>query len=260
MSVFVMSWVWKNGPTEPTDRLVLLAIADHADDHGRAYPSMSGIAEKACVTERGARGIVRRLEASGWISTKVGGGRGGKSHYTVIMDENPERETRNAKPGNRNPERETRKLTTVNPEADDTKPGTRVPPNHQGTIKEPSKTRVKPVDVLCEVLSPQVAQDFIDHRKAIRKPLTAKAAQLIVGRLTGCPDPDAVANTSIMNGWQGVFPENGQIARGGSPSRPSPDRRRAIEEQRRKREDFLASRDPLDGLPEWMTNGKGQKA
>ena len=57
MSVEAMAWVWKNGPNDPTERLVLLAIADHADDHGWCYPSMIGIATKACVTERGARGI-----------------------------------------------------------------------------------------------------------------------------------------------------------------------------------------------------------
>lgn len=140
MSVEAMAWVWKNGPNDPTERLVLLAIADHADDHGWCYPSMIGIATKACVTERGARGIVRRLEAGGWIAVKVGGGRGGKSRYCVLMVKNPERETRNDVPVNENPERETRNVATLNPERGDTKPGTRVPPNHQGTIKEPSTT------------------------------------------------------------------------------------------------------------------------
>ena len=114
MSVEAMAWVWKNGPNDPTERLVLLAIADHADDHGWCYPSMIGIATKACVTERGARGIVRRLEAGGWIAVKVGGGRGGKSRYCVLMVKNPERETRN--------------VATLNPE-----------PGFRRTIKEPSR-------------------------------------------------------------------------------------------------------------------------
>ncbi|WP_191569082.1 helix-turn-helix domain-containing protein [Paracoccus yeei] len=140
MSVEAMAWVWKNGPADPTERLVLLAIADHADDHGWCYPSMAGIAAKACVTERGARGIVRRLEAGGWVTVKVGGGRGGKSKYCVLMGRNPERETGNVIPGKINPERETGNVATQNPERGDTKPGTSVPPNHQGTIKEPSTT------------------------------------------------------------------------------------------------------------------------
>jgi hypothetical protein len=97
------------------------------------------------MTERGARGVIRRLEVGGWVSTVVGGGRGGKSRYTVLM-ENPEQqagiagETRNDKPGIANPEyRETRNVTTLNPERGDTKPGTCVPPNHHRTINEPSE-------------------------------------------------------------------------------------------------------------------------
>lgn len=141
MSVEAMAWVWKHGPKDPNARLVLLAIADHADDDGRCYPSMIGIASKACVTERGARGIVRRLEADGWLETKVGGGRGGKSQYRVLMVKKPEPVSGNVIPGMEKPEAETGNTKTQNPEAGDTKPGTPVPPNHQGTINNHQQTR-----------------------------------------------------------------------------------------------------------------------
>ena len=132
MSIDVTRWVWQNGPKDPTERMVLLAIADHCNGAGEAYPSMIGIATKACLTERGARNVVRRLEAGGWLETRVGGGRGGKSNYRVLMRQNPEPQTGNVKPG------------TTNPEPDDTKPGTsqhktrnqrsaEPPRNHQGT-------------------------------------------------------------------------------------------------------------------------------
>lgn len=204
MSISVMSWVWANGPADASMRLVLLAIADHADDKGVAYPSMAGIAAKSCVTERGARGIVRRLEDAGWLKTRVGGGRGGKSVYTVVMHRNTEQETGNEKPGITNTEPETRNVATQNPERGDTKPGTSVPPNHHRTIKEPSnKIRAS----LCEVLSEEAADDFIAHRKAKRAKLTERAADLIAKSLRGHPDPDAVVAASIMNGWTGVFPD-----------------------------------------------------
>ena len=204
MSVRVMQWVWENGPSDPTERLVLLAVADYADDFGGCYPSMAGIAGKACVTERGARGIIRRLEQGGWITTKVGGGRGGKSQYRVNMRQNQEAETRNEKPGMRNPEAETRNVEALNPERDCTKPGTSVPPNRQGTIKEPSVIRA----TLCEVVSEDVADGFIAHRKAKRSKLTEQAASLIAKKLRGNPDADAVVLRSIENGWTGVFPES----------------------------------------------------
>lgn len=93
MSIKVMNWVWENGPPDPTQRLVLLAIADHADDCGRAFPSMARIAAKSCVTERGARGIVRRLEDGGWVETQIGAG-AAASRCTASSCK-----TRNQKPG-----------------------------------------------------------------------------------------------------------------------------------------------------------------
>lgn len=200
MSIKVMSWVWENGPNDPTERLVLLALADFADDHGSCYPSMIGIGQKACVTERGARGIVRRLEADGWLKVAIGGGRGGKSQYQILM----------RKPGTTNPETETR--NEENPERDDTKPGTSLHKTRNQRSAEPSRTIKEPSDsvcaVLCEVLSKETADAFIAHRKAMKSKLTDQAARLIVKRLRGIPNPDAVAEQSIMNGWKGVFPDH----------------------------------------------------
>jgi hypothetical protein len=126
-----MSWVWKNGPENGTERMLLLALADHCDDAGHAYPSMAGLAQKACVTERGARQIMRRLEADGWVKTRIGGGRGGKSQYHILM-ENPERQTGNEKPG------------MPNPEPESAKPGTPLPETRNGGSPEPSVTIIEP--------------------------------------------------------------------------------------------------------------------
>jgi uncharacterized protein YdaU (DUF1376 family) len=64
-----------------------------------------------------------------------------------------------------------------------------------------------PFEILTEVVSPEVASDFLAHRKAMRKPVTARAAKLIAKKIRDHPNPDAVLNESIANGWQGVFPE-----------------------------------------------------
>jgi uncharacterized protein YdaU (DUF1376 family) len=64
-----------------------------------------------------------------------------------------------------------------------------------------------PFEILTDVVSPEVASDFLAHRKAMRKPVTARAAKLITKKIRDHPDADAVLNESIANGWQGVFPE-----------------------------------------------------
>ena len=213
MSVRVLSWVWEHGPTDQTELLVLLALADFCDDQGQCYPSMASIGRKARLTERGARGVIRRLEAGGWLAVHVNGGRGGANRYQ-IMRANPEPETRNDKPGMSFP-----------PAPDDTKPGTSLHKTRNqrsaepsGTVKEPSKSLARDarevMDSLRRVLSQETAEAFIEHRKAKRAKLTAKAAILIARKLADHPDPDAVAEESILNGWTGIFPERTQGPKG----------------------------------------------
>jgi hypothetical protein len=62
-------------------------------------------------------------------------------------------------------------------------------------------------DALCAVLSEEMADAFIAHRKAKRAKLTEHAAQLIAAKLCTHPNPDAVVEQTIMNGWTGVFPD-----------------------------------------------------
>uniref|UniRef100_A4WNQ7 Helix-turn-helix domain-containing protein n=2 Tax=Cereibacter TaxID=1653176 RepID=A4WNQ7_CERS5 len=79
------------------------------------------------MTERGARAVIRRLEAAGWLSVETGGGRAGRSNYQINSERasgfcaiNPERGS--APTGT--PCTETRNETTENSERNDPKPGT----------------------------------------------------------------------------------------------------------------------------------------
>lgn len=87
MSIKVSAWVWSTTQDNPVDRLVLLAIADCADDSGgNAFPSMTTLARKACITRKGAQIAIGRLRKSGLIEVKVGGGKSRCNLYTIIMD------------------------------------------------------------------------------------------------------------------------------------------------------------------------------
>lgn len=201
MSIRVLAQIWDFGPEDRSELLVLLALADFANDEGECWPSMVGVAQKARMTERGAQKIVRRLEEDGWLKIDTGGGRGGKNRYRILA-QNPEQETPNTKRG-----------MEEKPRTAEHKPRTGVQETPNGgspepsvTIKEPSvKGRAR--EILASVIGEKAADDLIAHRRALKKPLTERAAELIAGRLVGCRDPVAVVNQSIMNGWQGVFPE-----------------------------------------------------
>jgi hypothetical protein len=70
--------------------------------------------------------------------------------------------------------------------------------------REPRRT---PMDELKPVLGEPLARDVIDHRQRLRKPLTARAAELLARQFRSCADPKAAAETMISNGWQGFNPE-----------------------------------------------------
>lgn len=68
MSVEAMSWVWKQ-ELPPNGRLVLLAIADHADDNGgNAFPSQSTLARKTGYGERQIKNILDALVRTGVLT------------------------------------------------------------------------------------------------------------------------------------------------------------------------------------------------
>jgi hypothetical protein len=73
VSIRVMTKVWDNSRHKEGTLLVLLAIADFANDDGVAFPSMKVIAKKARMTIRNAQLAVRRLERNGELVVTIGG-------------------------------------------------------------------------------------------------------------------------------------------------------------------------------------------
>lgn len=70
MSVRVMSDVFSADLGSLTDKLVLLALADHAADDGSSvYPSLARLSWKCDLTERAVRKVLRRLEQRRLIHT-----------------------------------------------------------------------------------------------------------------------------------------------------------------------------------------------
>lgn len=67
---------------------------------------------------------------------------------------------------------------------------------------------------LAFVLDDGHAQAVIDHRRKIKKPLTAHAAKLLASKFGQTANPNAAADHMISNGWQGFEPDwvSGKVA------------------------------------------------
>lgn len=84
MSIKIQAWVWENAAdVKGTDLLMLLAIADHANDEGICWPSVGTLAAKCRVSERQAQYIISRLEAADILEIERGVGRNHTSLYTI---------------------------------------------------------------------------------------------------------------------------------------------------------------------------------
>ncbi len=90
-----MSWVWRESKVSiVSELLVLLAIADHADEYGcNAWPSIATIARKCRLSERRIQQIISSLVANGFLEVErqAGGTPDMRddhrpNRYRVIMD------------------------------------------------------------------------------------------------------------------------------------------------------------------------------
>ena len=68
MSIGIMTMVWNSAGTSGSLRLMLLAIADQANDQGECWPSIATLARKAGVHRRHAITLIGALESAGYIN------------------------------------------------------------------------------------------------------------------------------------------------------------------------------------------------
>ena len=81
MSVHVSSWVWKYSKAESTQLLVLLALADQANDDGECWPSVKTIAARCRLKGRAVQENIRLAEQSGELVIRYQEGPHGTNIY-----------------------------------------------------------------------------------------------------------------------------------------------------------------------------------
>jgi hypothetical protein len=86
VSIRVMTAVWSEAPYEGGALLVLLAMADWADDCGYCWPSVRTLAKKSRQTERNVRKCVGRMKRDGAISVKPNGGPHSTNLYKIKFE------------------------------------------------------------------------------------------------------------------------------------------------------------------------------
>jgi hypothetical protein len=138
MSNSVLTWVWNNSPTTGSERLILLAIADQANDDGEAFPSQGSIAKRARLHPDTVEDGLRRMISRGELEREQRPGR--SNVYRVVMRD--EHAPPVPTPRSTTPRSETGgSYATPTPRSETPPPpGQRPPHNPQEPSEEPSPT------------------------------------------------------------------------------------------------------------------------
>lgn len=202
-----MGQVWKRTDLGQSETLVLLALADHADDHGECWPSMQRIAEKARVQRRAAQRIVQQLEAKGLLTVERSVGRSNTNRFILHVEHLVEH-----KGVVETPLDKTCLSGQENVSLEATKRVAATTPESSITITEPS------------TLSREAWREWVRYRKGRKaKPYTADGAlrQMVwLARFT-LDDQSAIVEQSVRQGYQGLFELKNGNSRSSSKSRPS---------------------------------------
>lgn len=83
MSIKLMSLVWEDPDFDPYERLVMLSLADHANDDGLCYPSIARLCQRTGMKERGVQTVIKRLVEKGRITVTRGAGKRGSNLFTI---------------------------------------------------------------------------------------------------------------------------------------------------------------------------------
>jgi hypothetical protein len=203
-----------------TRKLVLLALADCANDQGECYPSIPHLVSKCSLAERTVQESIAQLEAQGMIRREFRTGRATVYWVTPNAEQPPQQ----AHPRSRRtpaPHAPTPAVAAPPPpqQAHPT-PAAGAPRTIIEPSKEPSPKRKAPAvaDVSADVYA-----DWLALRKAKRAPVTETALAGIRREAEKAGmTMQAALETCCQRGWTGFKAEWVADQRQGSPQMPSP--------------------------------------
>lgn len=213
MSMELMVKAMKTKVGNPLRKLVLIKLADNASDQGECWPSYQHIADQCEIDRSTVRKHIKHLESQGLLRIENREGPKGNStnlYYLTLRNPvgqnstpvGPESTGVGPQPTPPVGPESTRTSHSFEPVTETVGQTVAGAPSAKKKASKFDPMTCKPANV-----SEQTWADWCQHRKEIRKPLTATTCSKQAKTLAGHHAPDAVINQSISNGWTGLFPE-----------------------------------------------------
>lgn len=179
--------VWHRTDINSTEKLLLLALADWANDEGLCWPSIDTLAHKTSLSRRSVQGTLRKIEGMGFVRREEVIGKGVKYWLTVKADEggaNPA-PVQNMRGGGANPA-----------------------PNTTKTLQREIYKINWP-----DWLPFEAWIGFVNMRNTTKKPMTQRAVQRMLAKLEQMrgqgQDIEAVLDQSTNACWADVYEVRG---------------------------------------------------
>jgi hypothetical protein len=235
MSLQISTRAWSVTGITMTQKLVLMRLADYANDQGACWPSVAAMARECCCTERSVYTAIAELEKQGHITRQNRCGTSSVYHIDPCTTFTPEpRSPLNQihtppEPDSYPP------CTTFTPPLNDVHPNRNrtviEPPlnHHKGDLfddapKKPKRKKRESIpleEIKLAFESEAFAKawaDFVEMRREIRKPIPGISAKAMMAQLQRDGEELAIAklNQSVLGSWQNLYPLKNH-----TPSKPT---------------------------------------
>jgi hypothetical protein len=188
MSIKIMTAVWDREDLSSTQKLVLLALADWANDEGLCWPSINRLAIKASLTSRAVQKTIRSLEDAGFIRREEVLGKGNRYWIsTPLNDVHP--------------------CTTFTPPLNDVHPTPEPRSPNTSMIHQLTTKCIK--EQLPDWLPLDAWNGWVAMRKQRKRPLTDRATARAINKLDAIRnkghDIEDLLDRSTINGWLDIY-------------------------------------------------------
>lgn len=85
LRISLPSLIWAREDLDSYEKIVLLCLAEHADEQGNSLLTIALICAKCSMKQRGVQGVLRRLVLRGLLIADCGGGRYKSNRYRIMM-------------------------------------------------------------------------------------------------------------------------------------------------------------------------------
>jgi hypothetical protein len=188
MSIRIMANVWEHPGINSTQKLVLLALADWANDEGMCWPSIQRIADKCSLTTRAVQKSLRAIEDMGMLRYEDGVHKS-RTYWISLQVNHVHPRTTFTPP-----------MNDVHPTPEPRSPNTSY--THQVTTKDNK--------ALPDWVPLDAWNGWIEMRKQIKKPPSGRAITMAIKKLEALAeqghDPAKVLDQSTMSSWTDLYP------------------------------------------------------